>query len=92
MITAINYLIAAVITTLLILTSSFIFLLFSSNEDGYRTSYFGSLFFSSTTSENDSVALEFGVASGLPIFITIALFFVIYLFLVQLFKKTRPKS
>ncbi|WP_217587599.1 hypothetical protein [Lentibacillus saliphilus] len=86
-----NSLVAATITTLIILTSSFMVMLFSSGEEGYRTSYFGSIFFKSTPTPEDTLELEFGVANGVPIVITVVVLSVLYFVLLNL-KKTRTKS
>ncbi|WP_054860343.1 hypothetical protein [Gracilibacillus sp. JCM 18860] len=69
-------------------------MLFSSGgEEGYRTTYFGSLFFNSTppTSE-DTLEMQFGVANGIPIFITIAILFVLFIFILSLFKRKSAAS
>lgn len=61
---SINCLILSVITTALILTVSFVVMLFSSAEEGYRTTYFNSLYFSNIETETGSLVLEFGMAKG----------------------------
>ncbi|WP_277678073.1 hypothetical protein [Gracilibacillus dipsosauri] len=92
LLTYINSLIAAVITTLFILTASFLIMLFSSGEEGYRTTYFGSLFFNSTPTSEDTLEMQFGVANGIPIFITIAILFVLFIFILSLFKRKSAAS
>ncbi|PWU67293.1 hypothetical protein [Gracilibacillus dipsosauri] len=92
LLTYINSLIAAIITTLFILTASFLIMLFSSGEEGYRTTYFGSLFFNSTPTSEDTLEMQFGVANGIPIFITIAILFVLFIFILSLFKRKSAAS
>ncbi|MBT2650023.1 hypothetical protein J7E52_25550 [Bacillus sp. ISL-34] len=90
--TVINSLVLSIITTLIILTASFMFMLFSSGDEGDRTTYFGSLYFSNNEALDGSLALQFGVASGTPIWITFTLLFVVYLIVFQFTKNFRRKS
>lgn len=89
--TVINSLVFSIITTLIILTASFMFMLFSSGDEGDRTTYFGSLYFSTNEALDGSIALQFGVASGTPIWITIALLFILHLIVYQFTKNFRRK-
>lgn len=61
--------------TLVILTFSFLMGLFRSGADGYRTIFFGSIFFEIITSaETGAVTLNFGLTGYfLPILITFCL-------------------
>jgi hypothetical protein len=90
--TYINSLIAAIITTLFILTVSFLTMLFSSGEEGYRTSYFGSLYFDSSVTAEETLEMEFGVASGIPILITVVILFILFLIILSFFKKRSATS
>jgi len=90
--TYINSLMAAIITTLFILTASFLIMLFSSGEEGYRTTYFGSLFFNSIEKSDGNLEMEFGVASGIPILITIAVLFILFLIILSLYDKRKRSS
>ncbi|HSH23919.1 MAG TPA: hypothetical protein VLA13_00055 [Massilibacterium sp.] len=87
-----NSLVAAFITTLFILTVSFMIMLFSSGEEGYRTTYFDSIFFKSTSTSKETLQMQFGVANGIPIIITIAILFVFYLAILLLSQKRSNKS
>lgn len=87
----VNSLVASVITTLFIVTISFMIMLFSSAKEGYRTSYFGSLFFNNYNTADDTVKMEFGVANGTPIIITFILLSFLY-FLLFLFHQKKPNK
>jgi len=89
--TIFNSLIASIITTLIILTVSFLIMLFSSAKDGYRTTFFGSIFFSSKPALDGSTSLSFGLANPIPIYIAIAILFVFFLFLFHFSKKRLTK-
>lgn len=87
LLTYINSLIASILTTALLLTVSFLIMLFSSVEEDYRTSYFGSIFFENYSTSEDIIEMKFGVANGIPIVITIVILFIVYFILLTLFKK-----
>lgn len=87
MFTVVNSLIASIITTLIILTVCFLIMLFSSAEDGYRTTFFGGIFFSSKEALDGSTSLSFGLENPIPIYIAIAIFFVVFLTLFHFSKK-----
>lgn len=82
-----NSLIAAIITALFILTGSFMIMLFSSGEEGYRTTYFNSLFFNSYSTSDGRIEMNFGIENGIPILITIAILFVLFVIVISYFKK-----
>jgi hypothetical protein len=65
-------------------------MLFSSADDGYRTSYFGSLFFSSTPTSEDIIEMEFGVANMYPILFTVVILFALYLVIFMNWKRFKP--
>lgn len=88
----VNSLIASIITTACILTLSFLLMLFSSAKDGYRTTYFGSLFFNSTETTDDILEMEFGVENGMPILITIGIFFIVFLIILSIYEKRKRQS
>lgn len=62
-----NVFMVSVISTLVALTISFLFMIFKSKKDGYRTTFFDALFFESTTSPEGIVNLNFGVKNFEPI-------------------------
>ncbi|WP_025027081.1 hypothetical protein [Caldalkalibacillus mannanilyticus] len=86
-----NCLIASVVTTLFILVTNFIIMLFSSADEGLRKTYFNSIFFESTLQEDNMLDIEFGVANGYPIIITIAIFFFLYIASVYVYKKIKSR-
>lgn len=85
--TVINSLVASIITTALILMISFIVMLFSSGDEGYRTIYFGGLFFENYNISEDLSKMEFGVANGNPIIITFVILSFLYFLVFLLSKK-----
>ena len=70
-----NALIISVISTLICLTISFLFMLFSSKENGYRTTFFNAIFFKSTTNSEGAVSINFGVQNFEPIIWTLVAIF-----------------
>jgi hypothetical protein len=85
----INSAAASIVTTLIILTVSFLILLFSSAELGYRTAYFGAVFFNSAPTSSDTIGMTFGINNVIPIIVTVAIFTVVYYFVLQLIAKNR---
>lgn len=80
-----NSLLGSIITTLVILTGSFFIMMFSSNQDGMRKTYFNTLFFESITRQDGSVGIHFGLTGNFfPVIITVIILFVFY-YLVQIF-------
>lgn len=57
-------LMASVITTLVIMAFSFLSMLFSSAEDGYRTTLFNTIFFNSATDADGVVNITFGLTEN----------------------------
>lgn len=74
-----NAFIISVIATLIIVTLSFLLMLFSSKEDGFRSTFFNAIYFKSTTSANGVVSINFGVQNFIPIFWTVIIIFVFVL-------------
>ncbi|WP_194746631.1 hypothetical protein [Staphylococcus chromogenes] len=83
----INSFFASLITTAIILTISFLIMLFSSGETGYRTTYFGSLFFNSKEKNSGTLGMELGVANFWPIILTIIILVIVFYFLTKIFLK-----
>lgn len=70
-----NALIISGVSTLICLTISFLFMLFGSKEDGYRTAFFDAIFFKSTTNSDGVVSVNFGVQNFEPIIWTLVAIF-----------------
>ncbi len=83
----INSFFASLITTAIILTISFLIMLFSSGKTGYRTTYFGSLFFNSKEKNSGTLGMELGVANFWPIILTIIILVIVFYFLTRFFLK-----
>lgn len=65
----------SIIITAFILTISFISMLFSSGEEGFRTTYYDSIFFEYHETADEVGHLSFGVHKPWPIIITIICIF-----------------
>ncbi|HEY4600974.1 MAG TPA: hypothetical protein VIG73_06805 [Cerasibacillus sp.] len=88
----INSLVASIISTLIILTASFMIMLFSSGKEGYRTSYFDSIYFNNVAVSEEILEMQFGVAKGSPIIMTIIILFVVYFLLFSIKKRAKDKA
>ncbi|MCU5746972.1 hypothetical protein N9R04_09810 [Staphylococcus sp. SQ8-PEA] len=82
-----NSFFASLIITTIILTASFLIMLFSSGGTGYRTAYFGSLFFNSREKGSGTLGMELGVSNFWPIVLTILILTILIYFLTRLFIK-----
>lgn len=70
-----NAFMISAISTLVLLIISFLFMLFSSKKDGYRTTFFDAIFFRSTTNSKGAVSINFGVQNYEPIIWTLVAIF-----------------
>jgi hypothetical protein len=87
----INSLVFSIVTTGIILTVSFLIMLFSSKDIGYKTTYFGSLFFNSIEKGNDTLGLHIGIANWGPIVLTIIILMLFY-YIITIFLKKHTHS
>lgn len=70
-------LMGSVLITLVVMTVSFLMMMFSSGEDGYRSTLFNTIFFKSTTDAAGAVDINFGLTENyLPLIILLAAIFV----------------
>lgn len=83
----VNSLFASLITTMILLTISFLLMLFGSKSPGYRTSYFGSIYFKNQETSSQTLGMELGVSNFYPIIITLILLTIVYFFILLFFKK-----
>lgn len=75
-----NCFIGAMVSLLGILTCNFLFMLFSSGEDGRRTAYFNTIFFESITGDKGGVDLSLGFTGEVvPLILTLAIIFSFFL-------------
>lgn len=89
----INALLGAIMTTLVILTCSFIIMLFGSDEEGMRTTYFNTLFFQSETEKDGSLDINFGLTEEyLPIFITTTILFLFFIMTIGFYKTLNTRK
>lgn len=72
----INSVLLGTIFTSISVVVSFLIMLFSSGEDGLRTTFFNSIFFKSIENSSGSLDISFGIYDNnfYPIFISIILF------------------
>lgn len=89
MIYLINSLFVSLITTMVLLTVSFLIMLFSSKDPGYRTSYFGSIYFKNQETTSQTLDMELGVSNFYPIAITLILLTIVYFILFLLLKNKK---
>ncbi|POF44830.1 hypothetical protein, partial [Staphylococcus pseudintermedius] len=73
--------------TAILLTISFLIMLFSSGEKGFRTTYFGSLFFNSKEKDSGTLSMELGIINFWPILVTIVILTVVIFLFIKLFVK-----
>ena len=76
----INCLMGAVISVMVVMVFAFIQMMFKSGEDGRRETFFGSLYFESSTLTNGDVEINMGLNNGVPIIIVIAIVALVYYF------------
>ena len=84
----VNSLVGSVLTTMILMVLSFLMMMFSSAEEGRRTCFFDTLFFSNVTEADGSLSIVFGLTGKLmPIFITIAIIFCFIMVVYTIYKK-----
>lgn len=83
-------LMGSVVITLIVMTVSFLLMMFSSSEDGYRSTLFNTIFFQSTTDATGAVNIEFGLTKNyLPLIILLAAIFVFLFMTVVIYGKLK---
>ncbi len=74
----INCLMGSVVSVMVVMVFAFIQMMFKSGEDGRRETFFGSLYFESSTLTNGDVEINMGLNNGVTIIIVMAVVAVVY--------------
>lgn len=75
----VNCILGSLVTTMIILVLSFLFMVFSSGEDGMRTTFFGALYFNPVTNSEGVLGIHFGITENyMPILLAFIIVFIFY--------------